>query len=48
MMRSLTFDQGKMYIFVFSVDYWFTVKENLQNFICNKHIYVSYILWKFH
>ena len=22
MMRSLTFDQGKMYIFVFSVDYF--------------------------
>ena len=33
MMHSLTFDQDKMYIFVFSVDYQFTVKEDLENFI---------------
>ena len=39
-MRSLTFDQSKMYIFAFSVVYQFTVKENLDNFICNKCIYV--------
>ena len=42
-MHSLTFDQGKMYIFVFPVDYLFTVKENLENFICNKCIYVPSI-----
>ena len=32
-MCSLTFDQDKMYIFVFSVNDWFSVKENLENFI---------------
>ena len=42
-MRPLTFDLGKMYIFVFSVDYQFTVKENLENFKRNKCIYVPSI-----
>ena len=42
-MHSLTFDQGKMYFFFFSVDYEFTVKENLENFICNKCIHVTSI-----
>ena len=32
MMRSLTFDQSKIYIFVFSLYYQFTVKENFDNF----------------
>ena len=30
-MLSLTFDQGKMYIFVFSVGFQFSVKEKLEN-----------------
>ena len=41
-MCSLIFNQGKLYIF-FSVDYYFTVKENLENFTCNKCIYVPSI-----
>ena len=43
MMHSLTFDQDEMYIFVFSVDDQFVVKENLENFVCNKCIYVPSI-----
>ena len=39
-MRSLTFNQGN---FFFSVDYQFTVKENLENFIWNKFILVPSI-----
>ena len=42
-MRFLIFDQNKIYTFVFSVDYLFTVKEDLENFICNKYINVPSI-----
>ena len=38
-MRSLLFDPGKMYIFVFSIDYKLISKENLENFISDKCIY---------
>ena len=43
-MHSLNFDQDKMYIFVYSVDYQFTVKENLENFMCNKCIFYENFL----
>ena len=46
MVHSLTFDQGKMYIFLFSVDKLFTVKENLENFIWNECIYVPSIFYE--
>ena len=43
---SLIFDQGKICIFVFSVDYEFNVKENLENFISNKCLYAPSLFWK--
>ena len=45
-MRNLTFDPGKMYISVFFSSPLIYCKKNLENFVCNKYIYVPSIFWE--
>ena len=46
-MHSLTFDQGKMYIFVFSIDYKFTVKKKKIKktlYVINAYMFQVYLM----